>query len=204
MNGTVLSFDAADSLGWIELDDGRRVRFGLTACKRLSPTPGLRVRVTGLRDEGGKLKASEVRSASLLAGLFPPRPRGDAPLDRFDFSTPEARRAHGRAGHLMKWLIINGLVSERLEASAPGPLARVRSGELSGQQFLTEACDERPMRGDLTEEGLGFWQHLYGKPGLFTGLRPSRLEAVLKRAGANEPAILSAIDAEFGAWRRRH
>ncbi len=56
--GEIIAFDATDGLGLILLDDGRQVRFGLTACGYLRPEPGLRVRVLGLSEGfGGRLKA---------------------------------------------------------------------------------------------------------------------------------------------------
>ena len=59
--GTITEYDAVDGLGWIQLDDGRAVRFSLTACGYLRPETGLRVRVLGLT-EGyqGALKAAFV------------------------------------------------------------------------------------------------------------------------------------------------
>jgi hypothetical protein len=57
--GQIIEFDAMDGLGWIQLDDGRRVRFSLTACGYLRPALGLRVRVMGLHEGyGGQLRAS--------------------------------------------------------------------------------------------------------------------------------------------------
>jgi hypothetical protein len=197
MNGTVRSFDAVDSLGWIVLDDGREVRFGLTACKRLSPTPGLRVRVE-LREEGSRLKAVEVRSASWFGARSAARP-ANAPLDRFDFASPDAHDRGMRAGFLLQWLILNRLVSAELEARAAEPLARVRAGALTGRRFITEVCDERPMRADLSPEGLAFWEFAYGKPSFF--VRRSRLEAELDGVGLNEAAALAVIDA---LRRRQH
>ncbi|MFN0063097.1 MAG: hypothetical protein ACKVPX_11350 [Myxococcaceae bacterium] len=60
MEGLIQSFDGADGLGWIDLDDGRRVRFGLTACKGFAPTVGTRVRVGGVQELMGKLKATSL------------------------------------------------------------------------------------------------------------------------------------------------
>lgn len=60
MNGTIRTFDAADGLGWIDLEDGREIRFGLTACKGFVPTVGHKVRVGGLQEAFGRLKATSV------------------------------------------------------------------------------------------------------------------------------------------------
>lgn len=60
MDGTIRSFDAADGLGWIELDDHQQIRFGLRACKGFPPVVGARVRVGGVQEVRGKLKATSV------------------------------------------------------------------------------------------------------------------------------------------------
>lgn len=59
-DGVIESFDGADGLGWIALDGGRRVRFGLTALEGVRPEPGQRVRVGELREVLGNLRASRV------------------------------------------------------------------------------------------------------------------------------------------------
>jgi hypothetical protein len=46
--GQIIAFDPADGLGWVRLDDGRQVRFSLTACGYMRPEVGKRVRVLGL------------------------------------------------------------------------------------------------------------------------------------------------------------
>jgi hypothetical protein len=46
--GQIVEFDPEDGLGWVRLDDGRRVRFSLTACGYMRPDIGKRVRVLGL------------------------------------------------------------------------------------------------------------------------------------------------------------
>ncbi|MCB9654065.1 MAG: hypothetical protein H6729_08060 [Deltaproteobacteria bacterium] len=58
--GTITEFDGADGLGWIELLDGRRIRFGLSGCRGVKPKPGTRVRVGDLQETAGKLRAKLV------------------------------------------------------------------------------------------------------------------------------------------------
>ncbi len=43
--GTIVELDRQDALGWIELDEGGRVRFGGTALKGFSDDPGVGTRV---------------------------------------------------------------------------------------------------------------------------------------------------------------
>jgi hypothetical protein len=59
--GTIRSYDAADCLGTIVLDDGREVRFGLSACKFVAPHAGARVRVAEvIPGFGGRLRATRI------------------------------------------------------------------------------------------------------------------------------------------------
>lgn len=61
--GTIVELDPMDSLGWIELDGGGRVRFGGTALHGFAdtPGPGARVRVIGTKPGfRGALKAERV------------------------------------------------------------------------------------------------------------------------------------------------
>lgn len=62
--GTIVSFDAADGLGSVLLDDGRTVRFGLRACGPMKPERGVHVVVQEVAPGfGGTLRAARVRPA---------------------------------------------------------------------------------------------------------------------------------------------
>jgi len=50
MTGEIISYDAADGLGIVRLDDGREIRFTLTACGYMRPEVGKRVRVMSLTE----------------------------------------------------------------------------------------------------------------------------------------------------------
>jgi hypothetical protein len=60
LRGVVRSFDAADGLGWLDLDDGREIRLGLTACHSFVPLAGVRVLVVGLEERAGRMRALRV------------------------------------------------------------------------------------------------------------------------------------------------
>ena len=64
-HGKITSFDPVDGLGFIVLEDGREIRFTLTACGYMRPQVGKRVRVISLT-EGyqGKLKATFIEDVS--------------------------------------------------------------------------------------------------------------------------------------------
>ena len=61
MRGTIRSFDGADGLGWIDLDDGTAMRFGLSACNALVPSAGMRVDVLSAEKRGNVLRATSVQ-----------------------------------------------------------------------------------------------------------------------------------------------
>ncbi|HUU01689.1 MAG TPA: hypothetical protein VM425_09630 [Myxococcota bacterium] len=64
-HGKIQSFDAADGLGTILLDDGRLIRFSLTACGFMRPEVGKTVRVVSLTEGyAGRAKATLVEPAS--------------------------------------------------------------------------------------------------------------------------------------------
>jgi len=59
--GKITTYDGADGLGTIRLDDGREIRFSLTACGYMRPAEGKRVKVLGLTEGfGGRPKATLV------------------------------------------------------------------------------------------------------------------------------------------------
>ena len=63
--GEIITYDGADGLGTIRLDDGREIRFSLTACGYMRPATGMRVKVMSLT-EGfeGRPKATLVEPES--------------------------------------------------------------------------------------------------------------------------------------------
>jgi hypothetical protein len=81
VDGTITSFDAADALGWIDLDDGRRIRFGMSACKGFVPSVGARVRVG---DDLQALPGNELKARSVELML--------STCDVEDHVWPEVRR----------------------------------------------------------------------------------------------------------------
>ncbi|MFK7991322.1 MAG: hypothetical protein AB8I08_35225 [Sandaracinaceae bacterium] len=62
--GTITEIEPEDGLGWIELGNGDRVRFGGTACKGFVPAIGMLVEIIGTKaGYRGVLKATELRKA---------------------------------------------------------------------------------------------------------------------------------------------
>jgi len=79
--GKITEIQPEDGLGWIEMPDGSRVRFGGTACKGFVPSIGMYVRVLGTKPGfRGVLKATELEhvkagAASAEAASAPGAPR---------------------------------------------------------------------------------------------------------------------------------
>lgn len=82
--GTITEIEPEDGLGWIEMPNGDRVRFGGTACKGFVPAIGMSVRVVSTRPGyGGTTKATALEHvadaprtfASEAPGAAPPPPR---------------------------------------------------------------------------------------------------------------------------------
>jgi hypothetical protein len=72
MLGTIITYDAIDCLGWVELEDGTMVRFALEACFDLRPKAGVGVIVEAVSPgHGGDPQAT--RLEPLLATLEPTR-----------------------------------------------------------------------------------------------------------------------------------
>ena len=69
--GTITEIEPEDQLGWIELEDSTRVRFGGTACQGFVPEVGMRVRILGTRPGyGGTVKATGLEKVQAA----PPKP----------------------------------------------------------------------------------------------------------------------------------
>lgn len=66
-NGTIVELDPIDALGWIELDEGGRVRFGGTALKGFTVNPGVGTRV---EVRGTKPGYKGVLKAEVVGPLF--------------------------------------------------------------------------------------------------------------------------------------
>ncbi|MBO6934895.1 MAG: hypothetical protein JJ863_07965 [Deltaproteobacteria bacterium] len=220
MKGVILSFDGADGLGTIELEDGRQCRFGMSACHAFDPDPGTEVRVGELQDVRGALRAKDLHPASKRTKPRKPFSSGreSVRLDRFDQRDPRGDLGVP-AGFLFKWLIRNGLIGGRPSAD-PAVTRRweegvdaVRAGTMSGRELITRYCDEKPSSTDLTEEGYRFWRHYYGRRlRLFRSRFEKDLMAAsgrsideifsLEEGGEHEPAILQRISRAYDRWKR--
>lgn len=70
--GTITEIEPEDQLGWIEMPNGDRVRFGGTACKGFVPEIGMTVKVLGTKPGyGGTTKATGLEKVADVAGKGP-------------------------------------------------------------------------------------------------------------------------------------
>ena len=62
ITGEIIDFDGADGLGFILLDDGRKIRFTMTSCGYMKPEVGKRVQIVSLeKGYQGQLKATFIQ-----------------------------------------------------------------------------------------------------------------------------------------------
>ena len=70
--GTITEIEPEDQLGWIEMENGDRVRFGGTACRGFVPEIGMTVKVLGTKPGyGGTTKATGLEKIKDVAGKGP-------------------------------------------------------------------------------------------------------------------------------------
>jgi hypothetical protein len=77
MLGTIVSFDALDAVGWLELEDGNAACFEKAACLDVEPAAATRVYVSALRSSVGGLMIAE-RVEPYMETLEPTRPMSES------------------------------------------------------------------------------------------------------------------------------
>ena len=117
LKGKITAYDPMDQLGTVELDDGRTVRFGISACPDFRPYPGSEVLVSklvvGYQD---RIKAKMLRPYSVAAAnpewvlerldekLLPDRLPDNATLSPTELSSQLDAWAKVNAPSLQGWL----------------------------------------------------------------------------------------------------
>jgi len=59
-------------------------------------------------------------------------------------------------GFFVAWVLMNGMESDSLRAESAEEIAKVKSRQITGRQFLFESCDEKLMACDLNEDANAF------------------------------------------------
>lgn len=70
-------------------------------------------------------------------------------------------------GMYLAWIVNNHLEGDihHADAAAEQELERLRRREITGRDFLFDACDEKFWESDLNAEGLAFTKHYYAPGG---------------------------------------
>ncbi|HJL15179.1 MAG TPA: hypothetical protein RMH99_05960 [Sandaracinaceae bacterium LLY-WYZ-13_1] len=135
--GTITEIEPEDQLGWIELANGERIRFGGTACKGFVPAVGMSVRVLGTRPGyRGVLKATGLEKVSGAAAAAAPAAPADAAADEPRTALHALQQSGVRSEELLQKLLGKADVDDALHADLealcfevrPGPGAEVGCG----------------------------------------------------------------------------
>lgn len=70
-------------------------------------------------------------------------------------------------GMYLNWIIDSNLISEMLLEEAADGIQDVKSGKISGRDFLFDYCDGKFLEDFLTEEGLEFTKRYYKRFGIY-------------------------------------
>lgn len=131
---------------------------------------------------------------------------GDYPADL----PPENGGTH--IGMFLAWAILNGLQGEFHNEESPDELAAVRARQMTGLEFLFQACDGKFWRDDLSAEGNEFAAAYYsGEGGQGYGAYIEDYEGALAHGlptiyhvadtWAIYDVIAPVIDWRFAEWR---
>ena len=114
--GTITEIQPEDGLGWIEMENGDRVRFGGTSCKGFVPAIGMVVRVISTRPGyGGTVKATELAHVADAPKTFADKP-GAAPAPAPRTSLHAVQNAGVRAEDVLQGLLARADADDSLHA----------------------------------------------------------------------------------------
>ncbi|WP_425614750.1 hypothetical protein NA78x_004625 [Anatilimnocola sp. NA78] len=131
---------------------------------------------------------------------------GDFPEDL----PPENGGTH--IGMFLAWAIVNGLHGEMHEEESHDELEAVRNRQMTGRDFLFQACDGKFWEEDLSEEGNAFAAVYYsGKEGEGYGEYITDYDETLtadlpstyhvEDTWANYDLLAPVIDRRYAEWR---
>ena len=111
--GTITEIEPEDGLGWIEMENGDRIRFGGTSCKAFVPAIGMKVRVISTRPGyGGTIKATELAHVADAPKTFAKQGKAAAPRT----SLHAVQQAGIRANDLLLALLARADADDGLHA----------------------------------------------------------------------------------------
>ncbi len=196
--GTITELEPEDGLGWIELGNGDRIRFGGTACKGFVPAIGMTVEVHGTRPGfRGTVKATEVTQ---VKGAAVPKakagaPGAAAPAPRTNLHTLQS--AEVRADDLLLGLLGRADVDDTLHQDL-----ETLHFEVQPQRAVGLGCDN-PWIYVVAMDGGGNAYGLYTHP-LLAGHLPlpwvfwDHEDETVKCLAADTPTFLQGMLATAG------
>jgi hypothetical protein len=112
-------------------------------------------------------------------------------------------------GMYLNWIIDNDLIGEALREDAAEGIQSVKSGKITGRDFLFQYCDEKFPEDFLNEEGLEFTQRYYKRLGTYMydyqdvlGKKYDSLYEI-PDTRQNYELIAGKITKEFEKWKSR-
>nr|WP_294858889.1 hypothetical protein [uncultured Fluviicola sp.] len=111
-------------------------------------------------------------------------------------------------GMYMNWMIDANLIRETFLEEVPEGIEHVKSGEITGRDFLFDYCDEKFLEDFLTEDGFEFTKRYY-KRGIYTSdyqeLLGSNYSSLYEIPDTleNYQRIAAKISTEFEKWKKK-
>lgn len=111
-------------------------------------------------------------------------------------------------GMYLNWLIDKNLISEFHLTESKDGIEKVKSGEITGRDFLFDYCDGKFWNQELNEIGLEFTESYYSTDkyfGDYANVLASRLDSIyeVENSQQNYNLIKEILDKRFTKWSSR-
>ncbi|GGI56874.1 DUF7832 domain-containing protein [Winogradskyella haliclonae] len=111
-------------------------------------------------------------------------------------------------GMYLNWIIDNNLISEFHLTESKNAIEKVKSGEMTGRDFLFDFCDGKFWNQELNEIGIEFTESYYSTDkyfGDYSKVLASSLDSIyeVKNSRQNYDMIKEILDKRFAKWNSR-
>jgi hypothetical protein len=111
-------------------------------------------------------------------------------------------------GMYLNWVIEKNLISEFLLTESKNGIEKVKSGKITGRDFLFDCCDGKFWNQELNEIGLEFTESYYSSDkyfGDYAKVLASELDSIyeVKDNRQNYSLIKEKLDDRFNKWSSR-
>jgi hypothetical protein len=111
-------------------------------------------------------------------------------------------------GMYLNWVIDNNLIGKFHLTESKDAIAKVKSGEITGRDFLFDYCDGKFWNQELNESGLEFTENYYSTDkyfGDYAKVLASNLDSIykVKNNRQNYDLIKKTLDKRFAKWNSR-